>query len=233
MSCQQSQEAGDEKWNVREEWEDAKEEGSLTIITGRKKWIGVGRRRIGETRDFQQERWRGGKKVSNPATHSFPFILLQFCRLCPLSSFTFTLHPARVDLVASDEWRGSDAVYRIGLRGLGVSAVCKVASAVWYNMAGLLATKLVAAAALRPYYGLGAESLSICDDVLEPYVCGSYLACFSRYVWRFKHIGGIEARAFLCRLTEPYLRLTCSNGPSVHSSQVSPHTFSLYWAVSL
>lgn len=72
----------------------------------------------------------GEKRVSNPATHSFPFILLQFCRLCPLSSFTFTLHPARVDLVASDEWRGSDAVYRIRLRGLGVSAVCKVASAV-------------------------------------------------------------------------------------------------------
>lgn len=89
----------------------------------------------------QEKDWQGrkfstetmkerGKKVSNPATHSFPFILLQFCRLCPLSSFTFTLHPAGVDLVASDEWRGSDAVYGIGLRGLGVSAVCKVASTV-------------------------------------------------------------------------------------------------------
>lgn len=35
---------------------NAKEEGSLNIITGRKKWIGVGRRRIGKARDFQQKR---------------------------------------------------------------------------------------------------------------------------------------------------------------------------------
>lgn len=68
--------------------------------------------------------------------------------VCPLSSFTFTLHPAGVDLVASDEWWGSDAVYGIRLRGLGVSAVCKVVSAVWYNMACLLATKLGAAVLL-------------------------------------------------------------------------------------
>lgn len=32
--------------------------------------------------------------------------------------------------MASDGWRGSDAVYRIGLRRLAVSAVWKVASAV-------------------------------------------------------------------------------------------------------
>lgn len=69
-----------------------------------------------------------GVGFSYPATHSFPFLLLQFSLLCPLSSFT--LQPAGVDLVASNEWRGSDTVYGIGLRGLGVSAVCKVASAV-------------------------------------------------------------------------------------------------------
>lgn len=74
----------------------------------------------------RNDEWVG---VSYPATHSFPF-LLQFSLLCPLSSFTFTLQPAGVDLVASDEWRGSDTVYGVGLRGLGVSAVCKVASAV-------------------------------------------------------------------------------------------------------
>lgn len=59
-----------------------------------------------------------------------PFNFPPSSSLCPLSSFTFTLHPAGVDLVASDGWQGSDAVYRIGLRGLAVSAVCKVASAV-------------------------------------------------------------------------------------------------------
>lgn len=59
-----------------------------------------------------------------------PFNFPPSSPLCPLSSFTFTLHPAGVDLVASDGWQGSDAVYRIGLRGLAVSAVCKVASAV-------------------------------------------------------------------------------------------------------
>lgn len=32
--------------------------------------------------------------------------------------------------MAGDRWLGSDAVYRNGLRGLAVSAVCKVASAV-------------------------------------------------------------------------------------------------------
>lgn len=60
---------------------------------------------------------------------AFPSFSFNF-PVCPLSSFTFTLQPAGVDLVASDEWQGSDAVYGIGLRGLGVSAVCKVASAV-------------------------------------------------------------------------------------------------------
>lgn len=95
---------------------------------GRKKWIGGRRRKIGKV--FNRNDEGGGGKVSYPATLGFPFILLQFSRLCPLSSFTFTLQPAGVDLVASDEWRGSDAVYGIGLRGLGVSAVCKVASIV-------------------------------------------------------------------------------------------------------
>lgn len=36
---------------------NAKEEGSLNnIIIGRKKWIGVGRRRIGKAGNFQQKR---------------------------------------------------------------------------------------------------------------------------------------------------------------------------------
>lgn len=77
--------------------------------------------------------WDEGKRkisLSHLATVSSPFILPPSSPLCPLSSFTFTLHPAGVDLVASDGWRGSDAVYRNGLRGLAVSAVCKVASAV-------------------------------------------------------------------------------------------------------
>lgn len=114
----------------------------------------------------------GGEKRSLIQRHTaFPFILLQFCRLCPLSSFTFTLHPAGVDLVASDEWRGSDAVYGIGLRGLGVSAVCKVASTVWYNMAGLLATKLVAAVVLRPF--MGCEPASYIQTYMQSRIIGS------------------------------------------------------------
>jgi len=32
--------------------------------------------------------------------------------------------------VANDRWHGSDAVYRNGLRGLAVSAVCRVVNAV-------------------------------------------------------------------------------------------------------
>lgn len=157
MSCQQSQEAEDEKWNLTECTEGmrrCKRGGELNYNNGEEEMDWSGQEENWRDQRFSTGTMKGGKKVSNPATHSFPSILLQFCRLCPLSSFTFTLHPARVDLVASDEWRGSDAVYRIGLRGLGVSAVCKVASAVWYNMAGLLATKLVAAAALPPYYDL-------------------------------------------------------------------------------
>lgn len=44
--------------------------------------------------------------------------------LNPLSSFTFTLHPVRDDLAAGDGSRGSDAVYRNGLRGVsGVSCL--------------------------------------------------------------------------------------------------------------
>lgn len=66
--------------------------------------------------------------------------------------------------MASDEWWGSDAVYGIRLRGLGVSAVCKVVSAVWYNMARLLATKLVAAVLLCPF--MGCEAL-MCHAVCK------------------------------------------------------------------
>lgn len=87
------------------------------------------------------------------ATLNSPFILPPSSLLCPLSSFTFTLHPAGVDLVASDGWQGSDAVYRKGLRGLAVSAVCKVASAVGYNMVCSLATKLLAAAVAHLFMG--------------------------------------------------------------------------------
>lgn len=130
VSCQQSQKAEDEKWNLTECTEGmrrCKRGGELNYYNGEEEMDWSGQE---ENQRFSRGTVKGVKKASNPATHSFSFILLQFCRLCPLSSFTFTLHPALVDLVASDEWRGSDAVYRIGLRGLGVSAVCKVASAV-------------------------------------------------------------------------------------------------------
>ena len=86
----------------------------------------------------KEENWlesteQGKRKPASPLSHPSsctPFIVPPSSPLCPLSSFTFTLHPAGVDLVASDGWRGSNAVYRNGLRGLAVSAVCKVASAV-------------------------------------------------------------------------------------------------------
>lgn len=55
--------------------------------------------------------------------------------------------------MASDGWQGSDAVYRKGLRGLAVSAVCKVASAVGYKMVCSLATKLLAAAVAHLFMG--------------------------------------------------------------------------------
>lgn len=71
------------------------------------------------------------KTKGNAPLQRHPAALPSFASpLGPLSSFTFTLHPAGVDLAAGDGWRGSDAVYRIGLRGLAVSAACKVASAV-------------------------------------------------------------------------------------------------------
>lgn len=134
VSCQQSQEAEDEIWNLTECTEGmrrCKRGGELNYNNGEEEMDWSGQEENWRDQRFSTGTMKGGEKRCLIQRHTrFPFILLQFCRLCPLSSFTFTLHPARVDLVASDEWRGSDAVYRIGLRGLGVSAVCKVASAV-------------------------------------------------------------------------------------------------------
>lgn len=134
-------------------------EGSWNRITGRTKWIlggrgggGAGGELAGQNLStWQDEGKRKLASLIHLATLSSPVILPPSSPLCPLSSFTFTLHPAGVGLVASDGWRGSDAVYRIGLRGLAVSAVWKVASAVWYNMVCSLATKLLAAAVAHQF----------------------------------------------------------------------------------
>lgn len=103
--------------------------------------LGGRRRRIGWMNPFtwQDEGERKLASLIQLATLGSPFILPPSSPLCPLSSFTFTLHPAGVGLVASDGWRGCVAVYR--LRGLEVSLVCKVASAVWCNMVCSLVTK--------------------------------------------------------------------------------------------
>lgn len=67
---------------------------------------------------WQDEGERKLASLIQLATLGSPFILPPSSPLCPLSSFTFTLHPAGVGLVASDGWRASDAVYRIGLGGV-------------------------------------------------------------------------------------------------------------------
>lgn len=84
-----------------------------------------------QRKPFHIDKMRGkGKEPWSIATVHSPFIPPLFSPLCPLSSFTFTLHPAGLDLVASYRCRDSDVVYRNGLWGLAVSAVCKVVSAV-------------------------------------------------------------------------------------------------------
>lgn len=56
--------------------------------------------------------------------------------------------------MASDGWRGSDAVYRNGLRGLAVSAVCKVARSGLIQYGSLVSDGIASCGGGASIYGM-------------------------------------------------------------------------------